>query len=168
MSEALIVVDVQKGFDDPSWGRRNNPACEGNVAALIEAFRRRGEPIVFVRHDSDEDVSPLRPDEPGNAFREEVHGAPDLLVTKRVNSAFLGDPPLAPWLADHGLGRIAVCGVTTNHSARRPPAWGRPSGSTSGSSFDGTHTFDRAGPDGRIIPAEVLAQVTANEPPRGV
>src|SRR3954451_16059083 len=83
MSEALIVVDLQKGFDDPSWGRRNNPACEENVAAVIEAFRRRGEPIVFVRHDSDEDVSPLRPDEPGNAFREEVHGTPDLLVTKQ-------------------------------------------------------------------------------------
>ena len=31
---ALIVVDVQRGFDDASyWGRRNNPDCERNVAA---------------------------------------------------------------------------------------------------------------------------------------
>ena len=29
---ALVVVDMQKAFDDASWGRRNNPDCEGNVA----------------------------------------------------------------------------------------------------------------------------------------
>jgi nicotinamidase-related amidase len=161
VSEALIVVDVQKGFDDPFWGRRNNPACEENVAALIEAFRRRGEPVVFVRHDSDEAVSPLRPDEPGNAFWEEVHGAPDLLVTKQVNSAFLGDPPLAPWLAGHGLGRIAVCGVTTNHCCETTARMGANLGFDVRFVLDATHTFDRSGPDGRVIPAEVLAQVTA-------
>jgi len=35
-ARALIVVDVQRGFDDAGyWGRRNNPSCESNVAALI-------------------------------------------------------------------------------------------------------------------------------------
>ena len=36
---ALIVVDVQKAFADPYWGRRDNPDCERNVAALIERWR---------------------------------------------------------------------------------------------------------------------------------
>ena len=55
---ALIVVDVQQAFDDAGyWGRRNNPACEANVARLIEAWRAEGRPLVFVRHDSDEAVS---------------------------------------------------------------------------------------------------------------
>ena len=36
---ALVVVDVQQAFEDASyWGRRNNPDCEVNVAAL--RFRR--------------------------------------------------------------------------------------------------------------------------------
>jgi hypothetical protein len=33
---ALVVVDVQRAFEDAAyWGRRNNPACEANVAALL-------------------------------------------------------------------------------------------------------------------------------------
>jgi nicotinamidase-related amidase len=89
VSTALIVVDVQQAFDDAGyWGRRNNPECEAHVAALVEEWRAQARPVVFVRHDSDEEVSPLRPDEPGNAFKPELTGEPDLLVTKQVNSAF--------------------------------------------------------------------------------
>src|SRR5512144_1500006 len=93
---ALIVVDVQRGFDDASyWGRRNNPDCERNVAALIESWRGQAQPVVFVQHDDvDEEASPLRPDEAGNAFKDVIEGQPDLLVTKTVHSAFHGTPDL--------------------------------------------------------------------------
>ena len=30
-TNALILIDVQCGFDRPQWGRRNNPAFEANV-----------------------------------------------------------------------------------------------------------------------------------------
>lgn len=36
---ALIVVDVQQGFDSPRWGVRNNPACEDNIRALLVHWR---------------------------------------------------------------------------------------------------------------------------------
>ena len=59
---ALIVVDVQRGFDDAAyWGARNNPACEANIAALIAAWRASAQPIVFVRHDSSTFTRPARP-----------------------------------------------------------------------------------------------------------
>ena len=66
---ALLVVDVQKGLEDPAWGRRDNPDCERNIAALIERWREQDRPVVFVRHDSVEPDSPLRPDSPATPSR---------------------------------------------------------------------------------------------------
>jgi nicotinamidase-related amidase len=159
---ALVVVDVQRAFDDAGyWGRRNNPACEANVAALLAAWREARRPVVFVRHDADEPGSPLRPDDPGNAFKREITGEPDLLVTKRVNSAFPGDPDLAAWLRERDLGGIAICGITTNHCCETTARVGGNLGFDVLFVLDATHTFDRAGPDGTVMTADELARATA-------
>ncbi|WP_433417512.1 isochorismatase family protein [Microtetraspora malaysiensis] len=47
---ALIVIDVQKGFEDAFWGRRDNPDAEKNIAALIRAWRAAERPVVLVQH----------------------------------------------------------------------------------------------------------------------
>ena len=162
---ALIVVDVQQAFDDARYwsptARRNNPECEANVAALIAEWRERGRPLVYVRHDSDEDVSPLRPDEPGNAFKPEVSGEPDLLVAKRVNSAFYGDPDLHAWLGERGISQFALCGITTNHCVETTARMGGNLGYDVLFVLDATATFDRTGPDGELVTAEELTRATA-------
>ena len=83
MSEpALVVIDVQRGFDDPAWGPRNNPACEQRVADLVAAWHQRRMPIVLVRHDSTKPGSPLSPGQPGNELKPELDGVDaDMLVT---------------------------------------------------------------------------------------
>jgi nicotinamidase-related amidase len=159
---ALVVVDVQRAFDDGGyWGRRNNTDCESNVAALIAAWRGAGRPVVFVRHDSVEERSPLRPGAPGNAFKPEVSGEPDLLLSKRVNSAFHGEPDLRRWLRQRGLGGIAICGITTNHCCETTARVGANLGFDVLFALDATHTFDRAGPDGTVMTADELARATA-------
>lgn len=74
---ALIVVDAQQGFDDAGyWGPRNNPLCEANIGVLLAEWRAQSRPVVFVRHDSAEPGSPLRPGQPGNDFKDIVTGRP--------------------------------------------------------------------------------------------
>jgi nicotinamidase-related amidase len=159
---ALVVVDVQQAFDDTDyWGDRNNPACEANVAALIAEWRAQGRPLVFVRHDSDEEASPLRPDEPGNAFKPEVGGEPDLLVAKRVNSSFYGEPDLDAWLRERGIRAFALCGLTTNHCVETTARMGGNLGYDVLFVLDACATFDREGPDGGIVTADELTRATA-------
>ena len=117
--------------------------------------------MVFVRHDSVDEGSPLRPGTPGNTLRPELRGEPDLLVTKHVNSAFHGDPDLAAWLRDRGLDTIAVCGITTNHCVETTARVGANLGFDVVFVLDATHTFDRAGPDGDVMTADELARATA-------
>jgi nicotinamidase-related amidase len=158
---ALIVVDVQRGFDDPVWGRRDNPDCERNIEALIARWREEGRPLVYVRHDSGEPGSSLRPGTPGNAFKDVVNGEPDLLVTKTVNSAFHGEPSLQTWLDGEGVDTIYICGITTNHCCETTARVGGNLGYDVRFVLDATHTFDRPDPAGEIVPAELIARVTA-------
>lgn len=156
---ALVVVDVQRGFDEPVWGPRNNPRCEANVAMLIERWRAAGRPIVFVRHDSEVPGSPLAPGMPGNALKEEVHGQPDLLITKQVNSAFYGEPDLDAWLRERGVGGIVVCGITTDHCCSTTARMAANLGHRVVFVDDATATFDRTAPDGGVIPAHEVHRV---------
>ncbi|MBV9946435.1 MAG: cysteine hydrolase [Myxococcales bacterium] len=159
---ALIVVDVQQGFDDPSWGPRNNPGCESNIAALISAWRERGWPIVLVRHDSRSPRSPLFAGSPGNAFKSGIAGAgEDLLVVKHTNSAFYGTPSLDAWLREHGLHAVTICGITTNHCCETTARMAGNLGYRTTFVIDATCTFDRPDLDGTIIPADEIARITA-------
>lgn len=158
---ALLVIDVQRGFDEPGWGRRDNPACDANVARLLEAWRSRAHPVVVVRHDSVEPDSPLQPGSPGNRLKDIVPDDPDLLVTKHVNSAFYGRPDLHAWLRGQGIRRLAICGITTNHCCETTARMAGNLGYAVDFVLDATHTFDRAGPDGRVVAAEEFARATA-------
>jgi nicotinamidase-related amidase len=159
---ALIVVDVQQGFDDPVWGSRNNPDCEENIAALIEAWRTHDQPIVFVRHDSSEPDSPFTPGQRGNDFQQIVAGEPDLLVVKSVNSSFHGEPDLAAWLRAEGIERIAVCGIQTNMCCETTARVAANLDFETTFVLDATHTFDLPAHGGGTISADELARVTAS------
>ncbi|MGD9958993.1 cysteine hydrolase family protein [Nocardioides sp.] len=158
---ALVVVDVQMGFEDPRWGPRNNPQADSNIAALIEGFARAGLPIVYVRHDSDDHDSPLHPSQPGNALKSYLRAEPALVVSKNVNSSFHGTPDLHAWLQAHEIAGIVIAGITTNHCCETTARIGGNLGYQVWFALDATHTFDRGGPDGTVMTADELVHATA-------
>jgi len=158
---ALLVIDVQEGFDDPRWGKRNNPAMEANVERLISHWRATQRPVVYVRHDSVEADSPLRPDRPGNALKGIVSSEPDLLVTKSVNAAFYGEPNLDDWLRSRDIDAIVVTGIQTNFCCETTARVAGNLGYDTYFVLDATHTFDMEAYDGSTITADELARVTA-------
>ncbi|WP_243073837.1 isochorismatase family protein [Microbacterium sp. SS28] len=144
MTRALIVIDMQRGFDDLAfWGQTANPECEANVAALIAEWSAAGEPIVVVRHDSALPGSPLHPDAPGNALVDAVAAASaSLVVAKNVNSAFYGDPNLHAWLSEQGIGELVICGIQTNMCVETTARMAGNLGYDTTVVLDATRTFD--------------------------
>ncbi|WP_069773172.1 cysteine hydrolase family protein [Streptomyces sp. LUP30] len=165
---ALVVVDVQKGFEELEyWGARNNPAADDNIAALIDVWQGSGRPVVFVRHDSVKPGSPLRLGYEGNEFKEYVEGrrgkgaGAELFVTKTVNSAFLGTPDLGAWLTAQGISQIVVAGIQTNMCAETTARMGGNLGYDVLFAYDATYTFDLEGPFGWRRGADEIAQASA-------
>ncbi|AWT44714.1 MULTISPECIES: cysteine hydrolase family protein [Streptomyces] len=165
---ALVVVDVQKGFEEAGfWGQRNNPGADDNIAALIDVWQATGRPVVFVRHDSVKAGSPLRTGYVGNELKDYVEqrrgkgGGPELFLTKTVNSAFLGTPDLGAWLTEAGIGQIVLVGIQTNMCVETTARMGGNLGYDVVVPLDATHTFDLVGPFGWRRTAQELAEATA-------
>ena len=160
-ANALIVIDVQQGFDHEGyWGPRNNPACEDNIRALLAHWRAQGFPIVLVQHDSMGAKSPLRPGQSGHDFKPGIAGPHDLLVNKTVNSAFYGEPDLDAWLKASGIYAVTICGITTNHCCDTTARMAWNLGYDVTFVLDATHTFDRNDVEGQVISAEQIARTT--------
>ncbi|KOX15907.1 isochorismatase [Saccharothrix sp. NRRL B-16348] len=150
---ALILIDVQRGFDDPSWGKRNNPDAEANTARLLDAWTG---PLVLVRHDSTEPGSPLRPGQDGNRFKPELDRAePDLVFAKDVNSAFHGEVDLDAWLKARGITDIVLAGIQTNMCVETTARVGGNLGYRVRVVLDATFTFDLEG-----LTADELSRAT--------
>lgn len=140
---ALLIIDVQRAIDDPSWGRRNNPNAEHSMHVLLEHWRAQGWPIVHVRHESREADSTYRPGQPGCEFKPQVQ--PQLgewLVTKHVNNAFIGTD-LDARLKAHNIGSLVICGVITNNSVEATARMAGNLGYLTYVVSDATATFDR-------------------------
>lgn len=162
-SAALIIIDVQKAIDHPSWGERNNPQAEKNIAALLAAWRPSKRPIYHVRHDSTEAASHYRPGQPGHQFKPQAQPAPgETVIIKRTNSAFIGTG-LEAMLRAAQQNTLVVAGVITNNSVE---ATVRMAGNLGFDAFlveDACFTFGRKDWSGQFrTAAEVHAMSLAN------
>jgi len=156
---ALIVIDVQKGFDDVRWGRRNTPEAEANIARLLDAWRGSGRPVFYVQHSSHLKDSPLSPRAAGHTIKEIV--APRIgepVIEKSVNSAFIGTD-LEMRLRSSGIRTVVIAGLTTDHCVATTARMAGNLGFDTYVVSDATATFDREGADGKRYSAEEVHAV---------
>lgn len=156
----LLVIDVQQGFNDPSWGSRNNPQAEENIAKLLEVWRRTDHPIIHVQHLSKEEHSPLGVDSPGSQFKEQAQPhAHELIIQKSVNSAFIGTH-LEQILHTHHFDTLVIAGLTTDHCVSTTTRMAGNLGFQTYVISDATATFERTGYDGRTYTAQEIHDVS--------
>jgi nicotinamidase-related amidase len=151
---ALIVVDMQMGFNDASWGIRNNPGAESRVAALLQSWRESRAPVIHVHHCSRSPLGCFRPGTPGcEPKKEAVPLAGEPVYRKWVNSAFIGTT-LEADLRQRGIGSLVIVGLTTNHCVSTTVRMAGNLDFTTYVVADATAAFARDGADGRPRPAE--------------
>lgn len=153
---ALIVIDVQQAFNDPSWGQRNNPEAESNIAALLEGWRSTGRPLFHVQHRSQRTGSLFNPAGPGFAVKPEAQPlAGEPVIYKNVNSSFIGTD-LEQRLRDAGIDTLVICGITTDHCVSTTTRMAGNFGFETFLVSDATATFERVGPNGRYYTAQQM------------
>jgi nicotinamidase-related amidase len=116
---ALLVVDLQKGIAGLPAA---HPMADivASAAALIDAFRERGLPVVLINADAaapgrTERPRPNIPMPPGwtDLLPELKQQASDYCVTKRTWGAFTGTY-LERYLKEHGVTQVVIAGVATS------------------------------------------------------
>lgn len=114
-NNALIIIDVQKAFDDKKWGERNNLIAEENISKILTLWRHKGWKVIHIQHMSDNPSSVFHPMNEGFAIKEIV--APleeEVVITKKVNSSFIGTN-LEETLKSNGITSVVITGLTTPH-----------------------------------------------------
>jgi nicotinamidase-related amidase len=154
----LLVVDLQLALDDPRWaadGPRNNKRAEARAAALLADWRRRGAPLVHIRHDSLQPDSTYRPGGPGHPFKPQVQPlAGEAIVAKSTPSAFIGtrlDERLRVLGED-----LVVCGAITNNSVEATVRHAAGLGYRVRVAADACFTFAKRDWTGRRRPAKTV------------
>ncbi|MEP7166258.1 MAG: cysteine hydrolase family protein [Ferruginibacter sp.] len=155
---ALILVDIQKGFDNIAYwgGQRNNPDAELKASELLGHWRKNGLPVFHIQHCSTDPASLLHETNAGNEFNDLViplKGEP--VIQKHVNSAFIGTD-LKARLDEAKITTLVIVGLTTDHCISTTT---RMAGNLGYETFlvaDATATFNKKGVDGQNYTAELI------------
>ncbi|MGG1945630.1 cysteine hydrolase family protein [Trinickia sp. NRRL B-1857] len=154
LNAALVVIDMQNGINRPALGRRNNPAAEDNIDALLTAWRATRRPIVHVRHISRSPESIFWPGQSGAEFQPRfVPLAHEHVVEKNVPDAFAATG-LERWLRVRDIAQLVIAGVITNNSVEATARSAGNLGFETMVASDAAFTFDLHDLNGRLWPAE--------------
>lgn len=157
---ALIIIDVQKAFEEEKWGTRNNPNAEENIQILLNMWREKEYPIIHIQHLSDNDQSIFHPSKKSSDFKDIVVPIKgEKIFKKKVNSAFIGTG-LEEHLKENKIKKVVIVGLTTPHCVSTTT---RMSGNLGFETYlvsDATAAFAIKGADGTYYSAEQIHNVS--------
>lgn len=159
---ALLLVDVQKGFQDEAYwgGNRNNKGAEIICGKILNTWRALDLPVFHVRHSSINPESRLHKTHKGFEFDENVlPEAGEPVITKNVNSAFIGTN-LKELLDEQNIHTLIIAGLTTNHCVSTTTRMAGNYGFETYLIADATATFDRMGMHGERFDSETVHQIS--------
>ena len=155
---ALILIDIQKGFDNIEYwgGQRNNPHAEENAGELLGLWREHHLPIFHIQHCSSDPKSLLYETNEGNKFKDLVKPFDkEPIIKKNVNSAFIGTD-LKAQLDNANITKLVIVGLTTDHCVSTTTRMASNLGFETFLVSDATATFNRKGLEGQNYPAELI------------
>jgi nicotinamidase-related amidase len=155
---ALLLVDIQKGFDDIEYwgGQRNNPDAEINAGKLLKLWRDHKLPLFHIQHCSSNLASPLHETREGNEFKKIIAPIDDEpVIKKNVNSAFIGTT-LKEQLDNAKISTLVIVGLTTDHCVSTTTRMAGNFGYDTFLVSDATATFNKNGIGGQHFSAELI------------
>lgn len=110
--DALLVIDMQAGSFS-SAVRFDADGVVERINILSESFRKRGLPVIFVRHDGTRENFLVHGTEDWELLPSLVRREGDLYVEKTANDSFYRTE-LDGMLREKGVDELYVCGCATD------------------------------------------------------
>ena len=112
--EALIIIDMQKGFFKNILGKRNNLQAENNILRILENFRKENKEIIHIQHLSTDEKGILFSNEDRKFLKGFEPLSDEIVFQKHVNSAFIGTN-LENYLRNKSIDKLIIVGMTLPH-----------------------------------------------------
>lgn len=155
---ALILIDIQKGFDNIEYwgGQRNNLDAEYNAEILLKFWRKNQLPVFHIKHCSSTPTSLLNESNVGNEFKDNVKPVNgETIIKKNVNSAFIGTD-LKERLDNEKITKLVIVGLTTDQCVSTTTRMAGNFGFDTYLVSDATATFNKKGINGQYFSAELI------------
>lgn len=157
---ALLVINAQRGLLDKLQGNRSNAEAEDNLALIIAKFRKAGDPVLHVRHVSQNPQSPFHSGSPGAAFMQGFAPTLDEVVVDKSKASAFAETNLLQLLNERQIETVVVTGFTANECIDATARQATEHGFATLVVGDATASFDLVGPDGKLHPAERVHKLT--------
>ena len=136
----LLIIDAQEAVDGPRHGAEDaSPEVDGNIVALVAAWRAEGLPLVHVGRQPA--GSPLPP----------LEG--EIVIVRSATSAFVG-ADLEARLDEVGATTLVLCGALATHALEASARHAADLGYQVFVVADACRAVDTADLRGRLWPAE--------------